>query len=39
VRYGITTPLWDLIFRTFPKDKYVGLREEKVAEMEQQAHG
>ena len=39
VRYGITTPLWDLVFSTFPKDKYVGLREEKVAEMEEQAHG
>jgi len=25
VRYGITTPLWDLVFRTYPKDRYQGI--------------
>jgi dihydroceramide fatty acyl 2-hydroxylase len=39
VRYGITTPLWDLVFGTYPKDKYAALEEKKVAEMEARAHG
>jgi dihydroceramide fatty acyl 2-hydroxylase len=33
VRYGITTPLWDLIFGTYPKDKY----QEEAEEMEARA--
>jgi hypothetical protein len=24
VRYGITTPLWDLVFRTYPRDQHSG---------------
>jgi dihydroceramide fatty acyl 2-hydroxylase len=39
VRYGITTPLWDLVFGTYPRDKYASLKEEKVAEMEAHAQG
>ena len=38
VRYGITTPLWDLVFRTYPNDRYATLKEDKVAEMEARAH-
>jgi sterol desaturase/sphingolipid hydroxylase (fatty acid hydroxylase superfamily) len=34
VRYGITSPLWDLVFRTFPKDKWQGLSDQKAAELE-----
>jgi dihydroceramide fatty acyl 2-hydroxylase len=33
VRYGITTPLWDLVFGTYPKDKY----EESADELEARA--
>ena len=33
VRYGITTPLWDLVFGTYPKDSY----QEKADEMEASA--
>jgi hypothetical protein len=33
VRYGITTPLWDLVFGTYPKDSY----QEKAEEMEANA--
>jgi dihydroceramide fatty acyl 2-hydroxylase len=29
VRYGITTPLWDHVFRTYPKDRYQGLPDEE----------
>jgi hypothetical protein len=29
VRYGITTPLWDLVFRTYPKDRYQGLPDDE----------
>ena len=28
VRYGITTPLWDFVFRTYPRDQYQGLTED-----------
>jgi len=28
-RYGITTPLWDLVFRTYPRDRYQGLPDEE----------
>ena len=34
VRYGITTPLWDLVFRTFPNDRWQSLSDEKAAELE-----
>lgn len=34
VRYGITTPLWDLVFGTFPKDRWAGLSDEKARELE-----
>jgi Fatty acid hydroxylase superfamily len=27
VRYGITSPLWDLVFRTYPKDRYQGISD------------
>ena len=27
VRYGITSPLWDLVFRTYPRDRYQGISE------------
>ncbi len=37
VRYGITTPLWDHVFRTYPKDKYAGITETKVNELESHA--
>lgn len=33
VRYGITTPLWDLVFGTYPKDHY----QEKAEEIEARA--
>ncbi len=33
VRYGITTPLWDYVFGTYPKDSY----QEKAEEMEAKA--
>jgi dihydroceramide fatty acyl 2-hydroxylase len=29
VRYGITTPLWDHVFRTYPHDKYLGLPDDE----------
>jgi hypothetical protein len=29
VRYGITSPLWDLVFRTYPRDRYQGLPDEE----------
>jgi dihydroceramide fatty acyl 2-hydroxylase len=29
VRYGITTPLWDLVFRTYPRDRYQGLPDDE----------
>ena len=32
VRYGITTPLWDLVFGTYPKDSYQEKADEIVAE-------
>jgi dihydroceramide fatty acyl 2-hydroxylase len=28
VRYGITTPLWDHIFGTYPRDRYMGVADE-----------
>lgn len=28
-RYGITTPLWDHVFGTFPRDKYQGLPDDE----------
>ena len=34
VRYGITTPLWDHVFRTYPVDRYAGLNDQKVDELE-----
>ena len=34
VRYGITSPLWDLVFQTFPKDKWQGLSDQKADELE-----
>jgi sterol desaturase/sphingolipid hydroxylase (fatty acid hydroxylase superfamily) len=37
VRYGITTPLWDHIFRTYPTDKYAGISSTKVDELESHA--
>lgn len=33
-RYGITTPLWDHVFGTAPKDKYAGYTDQKVDELE-----
>jgi len=30
VRYGITTPLWDLLFGTYPHDQYNGAEDEPV---------
>jgi sterol desaturase/sphingolipid hydroxylase (fatty acid hydroxylase superfamily) len=35
VRYGITSPLWDLVFRTYPKDRYQGISD---SEAEPAAH-
>jgi Fatty acid hydroxylase superfamily len=29
IRYGITTPLWDLVFRTWPRDRYQGLPDDE----------
>ena len=29
VRYGITTPLWDYVFRTYPRDRYQGLPDDE----------
>jgi dihydroceramide fatty acyl 2-hydroxylase len=29
VRYGITSPLWDFVFRTYPRDKYQGLPDDE----------
>lgn len=29
VRYGITTPLWDHVFRTYPRDRYQGLPDDE----------
>jgi len=37
VRYGITTPLWDHVFRTYPKDKYAGITDQKVDDLEAHA--
>jgi len=34
VRYGITTPLWDLVFGTYPKDKYTAETADKVDQLE-----
>jgi sterol desaturase/sphingolipid hydroxylase (fatty acid hydroxylase superfamily) len=34
LRYGITTPLWDVVFRTYPKDRWAGLSDQKAAELE-----
>ena len=28
-RYGITTPLWDFVFRTYPRDRYQGLPDDE----------
>ena len=28
-RYGITTPLWDLVFGTYPRDRYQGLPDDE----------
>jgi len=28
-RYGITTPLWDFVFGTYPRDKYQGLPDDE----------
>jgi dihydroceramide fatty acyl 2-hydroxylase len=30
VRYGITSPLWDLVFRTYPRDRYQGISESEL---------
>ena len=30
VRYGITSPLWDHVFRTFPNDRYQGASEVEI---------
>ncbi|MFL5362234.1 MAG: sterol desaturase family protein [Myxococcales bacterium] len=27
IRYGITSPLWDLVFRTYPRDRYQGISD------------
>jgi len=37
VRYGITTPLWDHVFGTYPHDKYAGISDSKVDELESHA--
>ena len=29
IRYGITSPLWDFVFRTYPRDRYEGLPDEE----------
>lgn len=29
IRYGISTPLWDFVFRTYPKDRYQGLPDDE----------
>ena len=29
VRYGITTPLWDHVFGTYPRDRYQGLPDDE----------
>jgi len=36
-RYGITTPFWDHVFGTYPRDKYAALDERKVNDLEAQA--
>jgi dihydroceramide fatty acyl 2-hydroxylase len=28
-RYGITTPLWDFVFQTYPRDRYQGLPDDE----------
>ena len=28
-RYGITTPIWDFVFRTYPRDRYQGLPDDE----------
>jgi sterol desaturase/sphingolipid hydroxylase (fatty acid hydroxylase superfamily) len=30
VRYGITSPIWDFVFRTYPRDKYQGFSETEI---------
>jgi len=30
VRYGITSPLWDFVFRTYPRDRYQGVSESEL---------
>jgi len=30
VRYGITSPLWDFVFRTYPRDRYQGIPESEL---------
>ena len=39
VRYGITTPLWDHVFRTYPRDRYQGLSEEGTEPGGKEGHG
>jgi sterol desaturase/sphingolipid hydroxylase (fatty acid hydroxylase superfamily) len=34
VRYGISSPLWDVVFRTYPKDRWAGLSDQKAEELE-----
>ncbi len=34
VRFGISTPLWDVVFRTYPKDRWAGLSDQKAEELE-----
>jgi dihydroceramide fatty acyl 2-hydroxylase len=34
IRYGITTPLWDHVFGTYPRDRYQRLSDEAVIEAE-----
>jgi sterol desaturase/sphingolipid hydroxylase (fatty acid hydroxylase superfamily) len=29
IRYGITTPLWDVVFGTYPRDRYQGLPDDE----------
>jgi sterol desaturase/sphingolipid hydroxylase (fatty acid hydroxylase superfamily) len=37
-RYGITSPLWDVVFGTFPRDRWAGLSDQSAAELEEK-HG
>lgn len=36
-RYGITTPLWDLAFGTWPKDRWSGLSDREADDLEARA--